>query len=137
MNDIILKPNWVPDCENPSQIVEAWRFLQRLQARCKQLKQDIEAEIINYHDETGHNNFVLTDDEKLVISKQKKTGYETEKIYDLLSVPQEVRDVLPKNPAFRKTALKTILGEEDAAGVIKEILTDKIEIKKINQKYLK
>jgi hypothetical protein len=88
--------------------------------------------------ELPKEGLALSETEKIYTCKEKKERFKTAEIYDLFSVQQELRDILPANPAFKKTALAGYLGDKEK---VKEFIetewTDKVIVKSFDSKFIK
>jgi hypothetical protein len=136
MNEITLSEKAIQFKDNPT-LIEAWLYMDQAYRRARELKAKLDQYIIEYCQQEGIKEINI--DDRLLIKVAKKHGvkFKTDEIYDLLSFNEVQRQVLPKNPAFRKTELEQALGEDNLKEVMQVVFGDKLEVKEIDKKYLK
>ena len=80
----------------------------------------------------------MSETEKIYIANEKVEKFRTAEIYDLFSVSDQLRDILPANPAFRKRGLEVYLGNKDEVKKYIDVTyTDKVRVQKIDTAFLK
>jgi hypothetical protein len=109
--------------------VEAWTLLEFIKGKAKEMQEKMEAAGIEYMKTAGINEIVIGPEAKIILVKKKKEVFETNAIYAALNFTREQMEVLPLNPAWRKTA---ILANEKTAPAWSQDLYDDLEVRKIN-----
>jgi hypothetical protein len=106
---------------------DALVFIDQMERRMRMIKALVKAKVkavmqqakVEYYKPVG-------DTMEIWLTKEKKDVFNNEKIYDFYSAPQGLRDALPKNPSWKKTALKKDMAE-DFIDVVSTF--DKIDVK--------
>lgn len=124
--------------DKPEDGARLYLEIENLIANLKGAKAILQERFIYLKQEGKAERITISDSEYLYVANEKKEQFKTEAIYDLFNVPQELRDILEKNPGFRKTALAAYLGSKDAVKEYVEVTyTDKVKVEKMDTKFLK
>jgi hypothetical protein len=119
---------------SPADIVAAWGILEFIKDRAKAIQEKLEEYGVMYMQSSGLREIEISADAKIILAKEKKELYDTESIYKALAFTPEQQAVLPKTPAWRKTA---ILADPRTAGAWAQEEFDVLKMKKINPEILK
>lgn len=134
MNELILTQTKIEKIGNVREALEAWNYIDMISRRARELKKQMEENLITFMNDEELSEIPITEDVKIIKTKKKITRFETDAIYDALNFTDQQRCVLPKNPAFRKTE---IYKNELVCHLVYEEEEDQLQVKEINKKYLK
>ena len=119
---------------DPVQVAEAWVTVQN----AKRLIRDIDDTLKQYSLDIMQRNDIkeitLGDGVKIYRTTDNKDRFETGFIYKALDFTEAQQAVLPKNPAWRKTA---ILANEKTAAAWSQDIGEKVVVKEIDEKMMK
>ena len=110
--------------------------LQALKAVIKETEAEIENKIIEWGKREKVYKADIGGGMSLVFSQTKTTKFDTQEIYKALEVSQELIDILPANPAFRKSAVKQ---NDKISHLFYEEVKGEVEVKRpkiVETKYL-
>jgi hypothetical protein len=135
MNEIILSDKKI-QFKTKEELVSAWLYMSNAMARAKELKAKLEGYVIDHFQEHKIKEIEIGGRWLLKVGNKKKETFKTEEIYDLFSFTDIQRRILPKNPDFKKTALKIELG--DGLGEFMTIkFEDKLEVNEVDKRFIK
>ena len=132
-NPLILSHDAYPSIENEETFIQAYQYAQLIKQRANELAKAIEEDMIAYMQETDTKSITLADKLKITLGVKKYNRFHTETIYDALGFTDEQRDVLPKNPAFRKGA---VVDNPKTAHAYYEEETDTLTVKLLDEKFI-
>lgn len=101
--------------------------LQALKAAIEEAESEIENKIIEWGKREKVYKADIGGGMSLVFSQTKTTRFDTQEIYKALNVSQELVDILPANPAFRKSAVKL---NDKISHLFYEEVSDEVEVKR-------
>ena len=110
--------------------------LHALKAVIKETEAEIENKIIEWGKREKVYKADIGGGMSLVFSQTKTTKFDTQEIYKALEVSQELIDILPANPAFRKSAVKQ---NDKISHLFYEEVKGEVEVKRpkiVETKYL-
>ena len=118
---------------DPESAVKTYLYITNALKFAKELKARWDKEFID----SQHPPIVLDDGTTVKTVKERKEKFATDAIYDLFNFTPVQRNILEKNPGFRKTALEVELGEDGLKDVVQVTFTEKVRVEEINEKFLK
>jgi hypothetical protein len=124
----------LPAIESEAAICNGLANIASAKAVLKKMEEEFNAVAIGYMKDNGIKSIQFSDTAKLILSVAKKDRFESEYIKEKLGFTPRQLAVLPLNPAWKKTA---ILADEELAPAHSIEESDKLELKFLDEKYLK
>ena len=135
MTDISTIASAVSGFKDEAEFIRVYLELKNALAFLREQKETLERLGLEWMRGAGIKEVWLEKDKvKLYLAKDKKDRFDTGAIYKALSFTQEQIDVLPKNPAFKKTA---ILANEKTAPAHYEEEKDVLKLQELDLDMMK
>lgn len=131
--DIIVIRDKVSRIKDEASLVVAYWQVQNAKKHIKETVDMLEKAAIVYMQENNIREINLWERVKIFLKKKITARFETEYIYKQLAFTPEQIEVLPKNPAWKKTA---ILANPKTCPAFYEEEKDEIELKEIDEALL-
>ncbi len=132
--NIVEIKNMVTSMSDPVQVAAAWVTVQNAKRLIREIDDTLKQYALDIMQREDIREIILGDGVKIYRAKDNKDRFETEYIYKALAFTDEQQAVLPKNPAWRKTA---ILANEKTSPAHSIDESEKIVIKELDENVMK
>ena len=129
----LINPAYFSEINNQAEFLTLLSELEILKANVKKAEENFKQAGIQYMRYNKISEIQLNNEVKFIIKEKSTDRYESDSILSAMNCPSDLREMLPKNPNFRKRA---ILKDPRTAGFWSEDITDILEIKKLDNKYI-